>query len=436
MRPTFAVATSIVASLTLAPMVAAQATYTTGFEEPDFSLGDVAGQDGWNHINNSPTRGTIVTLPPDSPAGLGSQALELSTRETDFFGVTNHLFSATIDPPAGETGSTLEDAVVPDPQSLFRASFWYRMPSTAVASTHPAGRFAELNPSSKRVADDAPAHRYAQVRLFHDAGDGLVRVELGWYPDYPPDPPRPFSTAVIASGLAWGEWYRFEYSIRFLDGPPSGPPNDLFTVRIFDRDGLEISSVEASSCASTWESGWKSGGFDDRTTARAVNGFDFASTTGPDGTVIGHLDGLTITASEAPAPTLEIISGDGQTGLVGALLGEPLLVRVVDEQAHQEQCYPVSFAIESGPPTAVGQSLGSPFVTIGRDGRAASTFRFGGAPGTYTISATAPGIESPVLFTVTALLGVVTAAIPTVGTWGMALLALALAAAAVGVLRR
>ena len=67
---------------------AAQATYITGFEPPTFVLGDVNGQDGWGHVSNSPTGGTIEPVPPGSPAMFGTQSLAIRTRETDFFGVS------------------------------------------------------------------------------------------------------------------------------------------------------------------------------------------------------------------------------------------------------------------------------------------------------------------------------------------------------------
>src|SRR5687767_8122822 len=95
----------------------AQATYATGFEPPQFVLGDVAGQNGWGHSSNSPTGGDIEPVPAGSAPSFGTQSLELYTRN-DFFGVANRLNSATIDPPAGETGSTAGGVVVSNPQPV------------------------------------------------------------------------------------------------------------------------------------------------------------------------------------------------------------------------------------------------------------------------------------------------------------------------------
>jgi hypothetical protein len=251
--------------------------YTTGFEPPEFTLGDVAGQDGWGHVSNSPTGGVIEPVPAGSPAETGTQSLAIRTRNVDFFGVQNHLFSALIDPPAGETGSTAAGVLAVDPRSHFEGIFWFRTPSTPLN-----GRFAELNPSSKASGADQPANRYAQVRLFGDAG-GQVRVEIGWYTS------TTFEVRTVAF-LDWGEWYRFEYLIHLVDGLDGADPNDRFTLRIFERDG----TLAGAACGSTWEVLWRTGSYGGGTAPRAVNGFDFASLSGPNGNLAGHLDNFSI----------------------------------------------------------------------------------------------------------------------------------------------
>ena len=101
--------------LSLALPLAAQ-SLSTGFEPPEFVLGDVNGQNGWGHVSNSPTGGTIEPVPAGSPAAFGTQSLAIRTRNVDFVGVANHLHSAVIDPPAGETGSTAGGVPVTDPR--------------------------------------------------------------------------------------------------------------------------------------------------------------------------------------------------------------------------------------------------------------------------------------------------------------------------------
>ena len=281
---------TVVLFAVLSPHLFAQ--YATGFEPPTFTLGDVAGQNGWGHISNSPTRGEVEPVPAGSPATFGTQSLALRTRNVDFFGVTNHLFSPTIDPPAGETGSTAGGMAVADPEPQFNATLWYRTPSVPVVSTRSDGRIAELNPSSKGPGPDDPANRYAQVRIFNDPS-GRVRVEIGWYRA------SGFTVATVAM-LDWGTWYRFEYRIHLVNGLAGAEPNDRFLFSIYDAAGALVGSA----CGSTWELGWKSGSFGGGSSARAINGFDFAALTGPNDTLVGHIDQLSMSASSATGEAL------------------------------------------------------------------------------------------------------------------------------------
>jgi hypothetical protein len=293
-----------VAAMLVAPLLCAQ--YTATFEEPTFSLGDVNGQDGWGHLDNSPTGGAIETVPAGSPASFGAQSLAIRTRNSLNFGVANRLYSATIDPPAGETGSTVGGVVVPSPESTFQASFWYHAPETPLISSRPDGRFAELDPSSKGNGPGDVANRYAQVRIFNttNTAAGSPRVEMRWFLSN-----GSLSTLNVAT-LDWNEWYRFDYTITLVDGLDGIEANDRFTLRIYDVDGSEV----GSGCGSTWELGWKSGTFGGGATARAINGFDFWSMSGPDTTLVGHLDNLTMTATTpAAGPLAATISGSANT---------------------------------------------------------------------------------------------------------------------------
>ena len=274
------------------------ATLTTGFEPPTFSIGDVNGQHGWGHLSNSPTGGAVETAPAGSPPEFGAQSLAIRTRNVDFFGVANHLFSATVSPAAGETGSTLAGVVQPDPESHFSATLWFHTPPSPVISTRGDGRFAELNPSSKGSGAEDPANRYAQVRLINSPNTlaGQVRVEIGWYRA------SGFTVATVAH-LGWNQWYRFEYLIELVDGTAGAEPNDRFTLTIFDAAGNQLGSA----CGSTWELGWKSGSFGGGTTPRAVNGFDFWSVSGPNTNLAGHIDNFTMTTFTAPPLSVSIV---------------------------------------------------------------------------------------------------------------------------------
>jgi hypothetical protein len=294
-------AVAMMLSLAVASALSAQALYTTGFEPPAFMTGDVDGQNGWGHLGNSPTGGTIVSTPGGAPAGFGSQSLAIVMQNIGNFGVANNLYSPNIDPPAGETGSTREKVVVPNPQSTFLATLWYRTPSTPLISTHPTaiGRFAELDPSSRGLSPGDAPNRYASVRVFNTTNtlSGVPRVEMRWFT----------GAGLVAANVAtldWGQWYRFEYRILLVDGTAGSEPNDRFTLTIYDAAGTQLGSV----CGSTWELGWKSGTFGGGATPRAINGFDFWALTGPNGTVAGYVDQLSMTTTSA-APLNVTVSG-------------------------------------------------------------------------------------------------------------------------------
>jgi hypothetical protein len=277
----------------------AQASYTTGFESPEFTLGDVNGQNGWGYFPNSPTKGVVETTPAGSPASFGAQALAVRTNNVDFFGVSNHLFSATID-PAGETGSTIGGTVVTQPPNHFVASFFYRAPASPVTSTRADGRFAELNPSSKGTgAGDLP-NRYAQIRVVNVNNGGNLRFELGWFTLGATN----FCVETVAEGLNWGEWYRLDYDIRFFDGLNGNRPNDVFKISIYDLGG----NLKGTATGSTWEAAWKTGTFGGGSTARAVNGFDFWTQTGPNDALVGLIDNFSLSAETVVAPPADLNS--------------------------------------------------------------------------------------------------------------------------------
>lgn len=310
MKTAVAAAAVLVTGLTgLNQAIRAQTSYTTGFESPPFTLGDVNGQNGWGYLSNSPTKGIIETAPAGSAAGFGAQSLAIRTNNVAFFGVSNHLYSAVID-AAGEAGSTIGGAVVASPYNHYVASFYYQAPSAPVISTRADGRFAELNPSSKGAAAGDGANRYAQVRVFNDTNTaaGKVRFELGWYSVST----STFSVAPIAGNLNWGEWYRLDYDIRLCSGLNGSSPNDSVRVQIYDLNN----NLLGTAFGSTWESAWKTGSFGGGTTPRAINGFDFWTQTGPNNAPVGYVDNFSQSvdnvANPCAAPTAATVSIGGR----------------------------------------------------------------------------------------------------------------------------
>jgi hypothetical protein len=275
--------TLLMALCALDKVTYAQTSYSTGFESPTFTLGDVNGQNGWGYFPNSPTKGVIESAPSGSSVFFGAQSLAIRTNNVDFFGVANHLYSATVD-PAGEPGSTLGGVVVAAPYNHYVASFYYQAPATPVISTSANGRIAELNPSSKGAGADDYPNRYAQIRVVNDMNTaaGKLKFEIGWYTSAD----QTFIVETVAQNLNWGEWYRLDYDISFCPGLNGTSPNDIFKISIYDLNGTLV----GTSTGSTWETAWKTGNFGGGNTARAVNGFDFWSRTGPNNALVGTID--------------------------------------------------------------------------------------------------------------------------------------------------
>jgi hypothetical protein len=106
-------------------------------------------------------------------------------------------------------------------------------------------------------------------------------------------------------------------------------------------------------------------------------------------------------ALEGPL-ALSMISGNEQTGAVGATLAEPLVVRVVQAGETPVPGFPVTFTV------TVGQGTLAPIhqpVLTDAQGQAAVTLTLGIQEGVQQVMATAPGLVS-VTFTVTGISGV------------------------------
>ena len=265
-----------------------------------FAPGDVKGQWGWGHLDNSPTGGTIEAAPAGSPLWIGSKALAVRTRDTTMFGVANHLYSPANIYPAGETGSTLKTQPVVDPESFFRGEMWVMMPPSPVVSGQSDGRFGQINPASRLVAAGEGADRYAFSGFYNANGIPEVRIE------WPTAAGGPSATVTVAQ-LEWGKWYRLIYQIRFVDGLNGTAPNDIYSLTIYSTGGLLVGNGSGS----TWEAEWRTGGWGGGATPRAVNGFDFWSEAGPDGTLAFHLGTSYSTGFSPPLEPLAVTIDDG-----------------------------------------------------------------------------------------------------------------------------
>lgn len=105
---------------------------------------------------------------------------------------------------------------------------------------------------------------------------------------------------------------------------------------------------------------------------------------------------IAVTASPGPAAAISIVSGSGQSAVVGSALPAPFSVRVADAWDNPVAGVTVTFAVTAG-----GGSLSASTVVTNAEGLAESRLTLGAAAGANTVTATVPGI-APVTFTSTA----------------------------------
>ena len=94
--------------------------------------------------------------------------------------------------------------------------------------------------------------------------------------------------------------------------------------------------------------------------------------------------------------TLTKVSDVEQQGPAGGILGDPFVVRVLDQNGDPVAGATVTFTVTTGEGT-----LSVTTATTDENGRAATTLTLGSQPGTNTVVATAADLE-PVTFTATA----------------------------------
>ncbi len=114
------------------------------------------------------------------------------------------------------------------------------------------------------------------------------------------------------------------------------------------------------------------------------------------------LASLGVSAIAQPLPfTLTKESGDGQTGAVITVASAPLVVRITDGSGAAVPGYPITFASQLG-----GGSPADPQPRYAdANGVASSIYRFGRSPGPNTVAASAPAVDAPAIFNLTAVPG-------------------------------
>ncbi len=129
-----------------------------------------------------------------------------------------------------------------------------------------------------------------------------------------------------------------------------------------------------------------------------IDAGDPVSQLDPDGTR-ADMGALYYDQSVIPvATTLEKVSGDGQSGDVGSVLPNPLVVRVLDQNSELMEGVTVNFE------TSEGASVNPTQATTDENGQAQTILTLGVQPGEYNVTASVEGLD-PVVFTATAIGG-------------------------------
>ncbi|MES2305663.1 MAG: Ig-like domain-containing protein [Gemmatimonadota bacterium] len=101
------------------------------------------------------------------------------------------------------------------------------------------------------------------------------------------------------------------------------------------------------------------------------------------------------TTNSNVAASIAVVSGNTQTGVVGTMVTNPLIVKVTNEDGNPVSGVTVTFA------STAGGTIGTPTSTTNSQGQAQSTFVLGPTAGAQTVTATVAGVTTPATFTLT-----------------------------------
>lgn len=91
--------------------------------------------------------------------------------------------------------------------------------------------------------------------------------------------------------------------------------------------------------------------------------------------------------------TLGLVSGNGQTGVVGSSLSRSIVAKVIDQYGNPVPNVNVNFQVAGYPAGASGQAAGSATVSSGSDGLILNSVVLGNKIGTYSVTAQVSGIS-------------------------------------------
>ena len=213
------------------------------------------------------------------------------------------------------------------------------------------------------------------------------RPPLPTIPTGPLPPPPPTQTKLV------------RISGDDQEGLPGKPLADPFVVQVLDEDGdpFEGATVKFSVLLGGGSLSARTPTTDADGQAESILTLGTALGTNKVQVNVQEISQVLVFSAEATLPpvptTLSIISGDNQTGLTGALLANPFVVEVRDENGNPLEGVIVTFAVSAG-----GGSLSDTNVDTDTNGLAQSILTLGSDPGTNTVDVSVEGIVKTEIF--------------------------------------
>ena len=183
------------------------------------------------------------------------------------------------------------------------------------------------------------------------------------------------------------------------EGLPGTPLTNPFVVQVLDEDGdpFEGATVKFSVLLGGGSLSARTPTTDADGQAESILTLGTALGTNKVQVNVQEISQVLVFSAEATLPpvptTLSIISGDNQTGLTGALLANPFVVEVRDENGNPLEGVIVTFAVSAG-----GGSLSDTNVDTDTNGLAQSILTLGSDPGTNTVDVSVEGIVKTEIF--------------------------------------
>jgi hypothetical protein len=273
-------------------------TYSTGDLPGNNTPGDTrtAGDDStWWVPSNAATSAEVR-----SGVGLaGSNGLVIGNRGNGNDGVIHNVQSPRLVESAGETGTNSGAGGTVASGTKFTSSYNFR-----TASATPQDGFSF---KSETWGPD----RTSYFGAFYQTANGDTSLNAGAY-EIDEVSPGVFDFVFhsMASNLVWGEWYRVETQITFVDGAD----NDVVDQFLYDSSNSLVGSVLG---LKSWEEGARQFGYNGGNVF-SVDAVQFQARGATPAGDVAFVDNLSYSVAAIPEPASVAMAGLAAIGLIAA----------------------------------------------------------------------------------------------------------------------